>query len=68
MTKHRKISVEEILADTGHEGYLVDGLHLLARMIAQQCISDRMPAQGSTGSHTSRPDNFSEGKLENEGN
>jgi hypothetical protein len=67
MSKHRKISVEEILADTGLEGYRVDGFRILARMIARRYMSDRSPAQMTTSGDTSRPKDLNESKPENEG-
>jgi hypothetical protein len=68
MTIHRKISVEEILADTGLEGYRVDGFRILAKMIARRYMSDGSPAQMSTSDDKSRPKDLSETVPANEDN
>lgn len=68
MSKHRKISVEEILVDTDIEGYRLDGFRILARIIARRYMSDRSQAQVTTSGDTSRPEYLNESKPENEGN
>jgi hypothetical protein len=68
MTKHIKIGIEEILPDTDPDRYRIDGLHLLARMIARRYMSEGRPDQMSTNGDTSRPEDLNGGMPENEDN
>jgi hypothetical protein len=67
MSKHIKISVEELLVDTDIEGYRLDGFRILARMIARRYMSDMSQAQATTSGDESRQENLSQGTLETKG-
>ena len=54
MSKHRKISIEEILTDTDPDRYRVDGFRLLAKMIARRHMIEGVPDQMSMNSDVSR--------------
>jgi hypothetical protein len=56
MTKHIRIDTEEILSDTDPDRYRIDGLHLLARMIARHYMSEGKPDQIPMTGDTSRPE------------